>query len=420
MTEWWPLIAAFWAAFLLDCARVFPSRWCRVLITGAWGRSPRLRGKKFRALARGQCARAVFAPPLPMAWQAYADELPFAFSPEGICNVTTGSGGRETREPRVARSWKWEDIRGVEKKGGRLLVNGRDFCEVTAYAGARELWALAKHCAALGPDGREQHLGQTLRGWFEPARLRRALARVNGRTGTLAFLASANALVALVVSLYFLAGVPGAAGDHWVKHIAQRVLPALGVYAAGVHLAALVAGWLAHRKLMPGRAHGAHRANLLMSAVFLPPQVFRLRAQIAAAALPAQHPLAWFAAVAGDGEFRERAARVLRDLRWPLAPVCNPDPQITSRIASWMRVRVEREAGRMLALRGVTAGELLAAPRPDGAESLGYCPRCRDQFTKPRGFCPCGTPLARIFHEKMGGFPVAGREIPNHEIPNPK
>jgi len=391
MTHWWPLIAAFWAVLLIDCVKVFPLRWWRVLITSAWG------GTRGGA----QCGRVVFAPPLPVAWQAYADELPFAFSPEGICNVTVGAFGSVaavTPVAEVARSWKWEDIKSVEKKGGRLWVNGRDFCAVTGYAGAGELWALARQCVALAPGERERHLERILRGWFEPARLRRAIARVNARTSALAFFASINAVIALAVSVWFLADAPGMVGERWAGYFASRVLPMLGLYAACAHVAALIACWLAHRRLLPGREHAAQRANMLLGAAFLPPQVFRLRAQVAAAALPTRHPLAWLAAVAGAREFREGAARVLRDLRWPLALASarNPDPQITARIASWMRARVTDEAERLLALRGMSAGELLAAPKPDSPESRSYCPRCRDQFTKAGGCCTCGTPLVKF------------------------
>lgn len=391
MTEWWPLIAAFWAALLVDCVKLFSPRWRRVFITSALGRAPRPR-KKHRAVAHAQYARAVFSPPLPFVWQAYADNLPFAFSPEGICNVTVGSISRVPPDPLVTRSWKWEDIKTVEKKGGRLRLNGRDFCAATPCAGAPELWALAKQCAALATPGeRARYLEQTLRRWFRPAHLRRALARATARTMTLAMFATINAIIALAVSVYFLAGVPGMIGDYWAQYAVHRVLPLLGLYAAGVHVMALVSAWMAHRKLAP--AQGGQRANILFSATFLPPQVFRLRAQIAAATAPAQHPLAWFAVATNAKTFRERASHMLRDLHWPLAPARNPDPQITARITQWMRERVLAEADRVLAARGIAAAGLLAAPKPDGAASVSYCPRCRDQFTKPAGHCSCGTKL---------------------------
>ncbi len=398
MSEWWMLIAAFWAALLFDCVKIFPARWRRVFIAGAWGRTPRLR-KKIRALARARHARVAVSPPLPVAWQAFADDLPFSFSPEGICNVTVGSVGAAPPELRVARSWKWQDIRSVEKKGGRLWINDRDFCAVTGYADAAELWALSSKCARLGDDARAVFLENVLRGWFRPSHLRRALARVGARTVTLAIFASINAIIALSLSVYFLAGGPDVVGDAWAKYIV-RMLPMIGLYAAVIHVAALVFAWLAHRKLAPGR--GAQRMSILFGAAFLPPQVFRLRAQIAAATLPAQHPLVWLAAIGSAGAFRKRASLALRDLRWPLAPARNPDRQITERIAEWMRGRVMIEAGRLLVLRKITADELLAAPEADGAESRSYCPRCRDQFTKPDGYCSCGIKLMPLKKERRG------------------
>ena len=396
MTQWWPLIAAFWAVLLIDCVTIFSARWRRVLVTGAWGRIPRRPPAPFRACAGMQCGRVVFAPPLPVAWQAYTDNLPVAFSPEGICNLTTGAIGSEPAALRAVQSWRWEDIRSVEKKGGRLWVNEQDFCAVTVYADAAELWALAQRCATLAPDEREPLLGRVVAGWFRPSRLRRALARVQARTAALAFFASTNAAIALAVSICLVADVPGMAWDHRTYSLVTWVLPMLGLYAAGAHVAALVSGWRAHRRLLPGREHTAHRINMLLAAAFVPPQVFRLRAQVTAAALPALHPLAWLATVADAGALRQGAARVLRDLRWPLATVDDPDPRLTDRIASWMRTRVMAEAERLLALRGVSADELLAAPEPDSPESRSYCPRCRDQFTKPAGLCPCGTPLAAL------------------------
>ena len=393
MTQWWALIAVFWVALLVDCVKIFPARWWRVFVTAAWGRAPRRPPARFRPCAGTQYARVVFAPPLPVTWQAYADNLPFAFSPEGICNITTGAIGNAPVAPQSVQSWPWEEIKSVEKKGGRLWVNGRDFCPVTVYADAAELQALARHCATLAHGECEHYLERILRGWFRPTRLRRAIARVNARTAALAYFASFNTVIALVVSVCFLADVPSMLGHYWAQYFVMRLLPLLALWAAGAHIAALVSYWRAHRRLLPGRAYTEQRINMLLGAAFLPPQVFRLRAQVAAAALPAQHPLAWLATVASAEAFREGAAHVLRDLRWPLASAANADPRLAADIAAWMRVRVMTEAERLLALRGMTAAELLAAPAPDNPESQSYCPRCREQFTKQGGSCACGTPL---------------------------
>src|SRR5205823_2269857 len=108
LSIWWAILAVFWMWFLVDCVKISfrPRFW----LSGFWGR---LRG----STTHGQLA---FTAPSPLAWQALTEDPPFAFSPEGLCNVAVGSVGRPVPRALQAQSWRWEDIREIKTKSGRI------------------------------------------------------------------------------------------------------------------------------------------------------------------------------------------------------------------------------------------------------------------------------------------------------------
>lgn len=383
MSQWWLLIAAFWFWYLADCVKF--GRRARFVLSRAWGRGP-------ASASDGTVAVTSLSP---LGWHVRTEDPPISFSPEGLSNVPVGSAVRPAPMPVSAKVWRWEEIRQLSGKRGRIFINREYFCPVTPYTTAAGLRDLIDGCKQRTSAERGVWLADRVAGWFRIARLRRQRKILLGRTGSLAIWAGCGLGLSLVVSAYLLLGGMLPVTDELAAR-AGRILPLLGLYLAGLHVCLVIAGWLAHRRLL--RKCGEARFNLIFSALLLPPQAYRLRSRIGAEYFQALHPLAWLAAAGRQGDFVLYARQVLADLRWPLAPAhLEPESRdLYQAISLWMRGRMETELGRLLLERAVTEGELLAPPKKDGAESCAYCPRCGCQFTAPEGRCPHGIALVKL------------------------
>lgn len=383
MSEWPLLIAAFWFWYFADCVKF--GRRARLVLSRALG--------GVRAAASHGAVALIS--PSPLGWHVCAEDPPVSFSPEGLSNVPVGSAGRPAPMPVLAKAWRWEEIRQLSARRGRVFINGEYFCPITPFTTAAVLRELIDGCKNRTLAAREAWLAARVADWFRTARLGRQQRLLAGRTGSLAVWAGFGMGLAMLVSGYLVFGGMLPLGEVLAARVGQT-LPLLGLYLLGLHVCLVVAGWIAHRKLMPGR--GEARFSLLFSALLLPPQAYRLRSRIGAEYLRAGHPLAWLAVVGRQEDFVLYARQALTDLRWPLPPahVEANELKLHQAIGSWTAARVEVEVARLLALRGVSEAGLLAAPKRDCAESCAYCPRCGSQFTTPEGRCPHGIGLAKF------------------------
>lgn len=382
MTDWWPLLAAFWGLFFLDGVR-YTRRTLWRFATWCGGRTT----------AAGTHGQWLFASPLPSAWHAVTEDPPFALSPEGICNDPVGSAGKPPPCPPVSHAWRWEEIREVAEKRGRLLINGADFCDVTPYAGARRIkdWAAA---LTSSPQENRAHLAKAIiADWFRPAHLRRRRRSLLARTRSVMIFNATLLLLLISATLYLVTDGPEWLGEKWSGRLVDS-LPLFGGYCVLLHLAALVAAWLAHRKLHPRR--GEERFTLLLSASLLPPQALRWREHLSRDYFTGAHPLALAAAVASPDGFKSAARAVFQDLRWPLPLTGAGSDGLTARIHEWMRPCVTRVCEKLVRSRDVSIDALLAPPSPDSAGSVAYCPRCRAQFIRGITHCPEGIRLLAL------------------------
>ncbi len=194
MSAWWPIVAVFWFWYLADCVRF--SRHACLCLAGALGRG------------RGRVTHGCVAvlPPVPTGWHVRAEDLPLSFSPAGLCNLPVGSAGRPAPSPAHPRAWRWEEIRQLSVRGGRVYVNGELFCEATALVAAGSLRALIEACKAGTLEEREAMLSARVRGWFGFERARRQLRLLAGCTRGLSVWACVGAALSLVLSVFLLSG----------------------------------------------------------------------------------------------------------------------------------------------------------------------------------------------------------------------
>lgn len=375
MSEWAPVLAAFWLFWLLDGVRL-PSH-------AAWA---------FLAHRAGGAARAWFghlhaASPSPLGWRSLAPDIPFALSPAGLANRPVGAAGRPAEAPTVAQALRWEDVREVSVARGWLRVNGRRFCAHTPHVNLADL----RQLVAMDPAARAARIEWLLQRWLRPAHLRRRRRALLAHT-RVAAACNATALALLAaLTVYLVGDLAARLPAGWAERL-SRTLPLGFGYLGLLHVLALFSlSRLRQRHPWPGTT--AKDSPLLVAALF-PPQALRLRSLAVEKAQPPQHPLACALAFGRPEVARELAFNVVADLRWPLG--AGRDEPLATEIAAWHRARLAPRVQELLARHGIAMAELLAAPAPDGPASCAYCPRCRAQFVAAGGRCPHGVALAPL------------------------
>lgn len=378
MSDWESLAAVFWALWAVDGWRLAPVAGFNVVAGWGGGRA----GMSF--------GRIAWPARWPRGWRTQVSDVPLAMAAEGICNRPVGSAGRPVEVPSVVTAWRWEEIAEVRAAAGWLWVNGQRFCRNTGQVAAAQLLELARLPAA----GREESIRGLIRGWFRPARLRRKVRLLEGRTAVVAACNVGLLVVAWVLTAQLatpLVAVLPAAG----AAAFGRALPWLALLGLGLHLGGVISAWRAQRRLKPPVP-----ANLF-SALLLPPQAIRLRGLLGAAWLPAQHPVAYALAFAGGRERDLVLFQALADVLWPVP--ADGDSPLARTVAEQMRRMLHGEIVRAVTVAGLVPEDLLAAPAADGPDSCRYCPRCRDQFTTPAGRCPHGVALLPLARPTGGG-----------------
>lgn len=384
MSEWGSVVAGFWFFWLLDGAQF--------RLDGLW---------MFRAALARQRARGSFGPwqmPSfsPWGWSASERDVPFALSPAGIAARPVGAAGRPADVAPVVAAIRWEDVQHVESRKGWLLINGGRFCRDTGHLTPEGLQALA----GSPSEQRAEHIEAHLRRWLRPARVRRRVRVLVGRSS---FLATCNALawgICLGVTLYLVGNLAAWLPVRWADEV-TRSLPLWLGYALVLHVVAVVTAARLRRRYAPAARY--HAETPLAVAALFPPQAFRLRNLVVAKSLPAQHPLSLALALGDRRTVAEVAFNVLSDLQWPVDE--RRDSPLAREITAWHRVRLAPLVEALVRQYQVPVEELFAPPVPDGAASCAYCPRCRAQFVTPEGVCPHGVALLRLERDRPAVSP---------------
>lgn len=276
-------------------------------------------------------------------------------------------------------------ISSAEARGAVVRVNGRPFARVATKRQARDLGALLGSLRGSDARAARERIGLEIarsldlrRFEAESERLRRA-TRWLGRVGDVYFVL----LIAAPAALTLWTGVEAAL---------FVLFPVLGA----AHLATLVSGYLAHRRLLP--ASGGERFDLLLAAGLYPPAALRIGHELRLALLGGFHP-----AVVAAATLPPQRRRVF--LRGELARVdqalaaaggaeraeLRPDAKVSGPcVALEERRAILRLAGSIGLSR-----EALLAPRPwDDPLAGGYCPVCLYDYRSGVEECSdCALPL---------------------------
>ncbi len=418
MSDWWSVVALFWALYLANGVsggrreRLFLSAW-RIR------RAPRSRDTRrdktastVRRLAHpAQTATLTqagwfFTPPLPWAWALALEDLPVGIATAGLTNWPAASTSRPPALPDHTNAARWEKSGAVSTKGAWMTLGGRRFSPVTAALNAAGLRNLTARLASVAEPQRAAVIIAWQNRFFSVLRARRRLAVGLARTRGLAWLNTLQFAGWLLLSIGLLndafdPGQPFSALGSW-RRLDPAQIPwwALCAGLLSAHFIAVVAAWRIHRRLYPKSTD--ERANLIFSALLLPAQALRFRMVLLRPLAQGMAPLAGALAAGTPETARVAAAATLLDICHPIRSVVLPASiaNLVDEAAELARPAVERAlcAATTDGRTGLRPAELLAPPADAPPSACAYCPRCGDSFVHREGKCPHGVRL-RPLHE---------------------
>lgn len=324
----------------LQCTVLLPkgcSLWLR--LGGAWRRSA---GPGWRLLH-----------PWPSAWSWLEAGLPVVRAGDGLRAIGP-------------TPWLGSDYAGgpgpllgpdqqVEARGTRVLIDGGPAARGLSPSHAGRIATVLREVGSGGESALERVLASYVEDAGAPFEAERE--RVAHATRWLAALAD--------VSLMSLFGVlPGL--SIWLG--GERTLLLFAPAYAGVHLASVVALYLAHRRLLP--EDGGDRFETVLTAAFYPPYLMRSAQGLRLRLLGARSDL-MAAGVLPEAAVLDRVRQLL-----------HRDPE-------------DRHGARVLEVLGVSRETLFDPPAREDELARSYCPACRTEYRIVSGACTdCGAALA--------------------------
>ncbi len=270
----------------------------------------------------------------------------------------------------------------VEQRGARVRVGGRPFARTATQWQARALCGLLGSLCGSSPHEARERIEREIQRSFDLCRFEAESARLRRATRLLGPLADAYLLllIAAPAVLTIWTGVEAAL---------LLLLPALGA----AHVATLVSGFLAHRRLLPG-AHG-ERVELLLAAGLYPPAALRIGHELRLALLGGFQPAVVAAATLSPERRRVFLRGELARVEQTLSAVAEADREKAGAWGSPFIAREERRAIlRLSESIGLTRESLLAPRTREDPQAGGYCAVCLWDYRPGLDACSdCGLPL---------------------------
>jgi hypothetical protein len=313
--------------------------------------------------------RGVLGNPLPPFEGVAVCQPPLAsFSPLGV--VRTGG------QPQAYAAF--DSLAGITAAGKHVRISGATFVTVHSPVEAARLAAWIEKLRGLEEKKRAAAIERRLAEMLDFDRASERLAEYNARTKFLR-LASTALFFLLFVVTPLVVGVAGIVRV-WVVLVVLLVLLVAAI------------GWSfrrAHRQLHPEESEA--RWTAVMTIALSPMMAIRARDAILRDLFSGSHPLAVARVLCSEEVFRGVAARMLREVTFPIPASEAPEFETSARCEVWFRERLGAAMRRFVSEAKLNPEELLAAPARSSPQCASYCPRCCQQYAMAEGVCKdCG------------------------------
>jgi len=330
-------------------------------------------------IAGNQRGGFVFAPPLPpLGTILVANPLPVSISPDsvlGYVSTTLDPGGRAQQTGRLA---SFEEIKKIEVRGRKLLLDRELFVRPGSSGQAAWLAERLAQIAKVGRGQREKKIRELFDETLDVKQIKSKWDEFKKQTGTLRLLANA-------VFCYLFIFAP-ALIYHFSLHATWlRLL--IGLFGLTFYTAFYFRK--VHKMFYPKADD--ERFTHFLTTMLSPATTPRARDILSRRLFEWFHPVAVTKVLCSEAVFKELAGRALRDARHPALPVFPGKDAVARDTENYSRSLWQRSLEEFLRRSGLDIGKLMQAPVPADRTSLAYCPRCLAQFTSGSEQCAdCG------------------------------
>lgn len=344
-------------------------------------------GKKWRPLSGSpignQQGSFILAPPLPpLGIILTANPLPLFFSHEGV--AAGGIAGMSGKAP--VQRCRFEDIKTVEAKGRRLLLNGQEFLKAASPGLAEHLARCIRSLLKMEATERKAAIEKMLRETFDTKAIDERWKQFEERAANIHLLVNCLffhvfALIPLVIWRFGLK-------ISWISLLA-------GLLMLTVSIAIFFRR--AHKKFYP-KAEDDRFTHFLII-MLSPVTAIRALDILSRPLMETFHPLAVAGVFCSPEKLRKMAEPVWRDIRFPSQ---RTGDAVLSAADEESRAASRKIIENFLKRNKINPDDLLRPPQPLDESCAAYCPRCLSQFIKTEGGCPdCGGLPLQAFKKKV-------------------
>jgi hypothetical protein len=333
-------------------------------------------GRKWRPFSGSpvgnQHGSFILAPPLPPLGNILtANPLPLCFSSEGV--TLGGFAGATAKLP--GGTCRFDDIKTVEAKGRKLLLNGNVFLKTASAGLADYLAECIRLLSKTGVTERSAAIEKILRATFDSKAIEERWKKFEQQTSILSLLVN-------WLFFFVFAFIPAVIWRFGLKTSWMGLLVGLLMFTVSI---AIFFG-RAHKTFYP-KAEDERFTHFLVT-MLSPVTAIRALDILSRPLMETFHPLAVAAVFCSDEKLRQLAAPAWRDIRFPSLRGGGVVPSATDENA---RAAFRKTVENFLERNKIDPEELLHPPQPLDETCAAYCPRCLSQFMKTDGGCPdCG------------------------------
>jgi hypothetical protein len=344
-------------------------------------------GRRWRPLSGSpvgnQHGSFILAPPLPPLGNILAaNSLPLFFSSEGVAlgGFTSVTG----KFP--ARTCRFDDIKTVETKGRKLLVNGELFAKAISPGLAAYLAECIRSLSKIGAGERGGAIEKILRETFDFKAVEEGWKKFEQQTTALQWLVN-------LLFVYLFVFVPLTIWRYGLKMFWIPLLAGLLILTVSI----AIYFRRAHKAFYPKAED--ERFTHFFTIMLSPATAIRALDILSRPLMETFHPLALASVFCPAEKLREMAAPVWRDIQFPLLPGAGA---VSSAADQTSQAAFRKTVENFLKRNKIKPDELLRPPQPLDESCAAYCPRCLSQFMKSDCGCPdCGGIPLQPFKKRL-------------------
>lgn len=328
-------------------------------------------------------------PPLGIYFKCYLN--PVSISPKAIFSFISSSfetNGRPNQSERLALL---KEIKNIEIYNKEILINNELFVNCQSASIASKLKDLIEKLLLLSESDREIEIKSFINESFKKDAIEKKLRQFNKKTLFLKILCNLFFLYLFGIIPYYI----------FYINLVNLYLPLLAIMICFTG-AISIESCFVERKIFG--SHNQKQLGRLLRLFLYPFAAVRALDDLSVRLFEEFNILACASLLCNHESFKDIAGKILRDLHYPVIPVCptdNPDAKATE---EWYRKEYTDIVEQFVSSNGIELKDLSKPEMDLKDESGSYCPRCLTLYSMESGVCPdcIGVTLKPISSNMLG------------------